>query len=154
MVTNDNELKAIPGVFADMLNHTDELTELKSAIAHAAGHSIEQASSMPPATYTSEALLNFERREIFAQEWICVGRVEEIPNPGDYFTIKAAQESLIVMRCDDGAIRVMTNICRHKWTQLLEGAGNVNRIVCPYHAWTYDRQGQLVHCRYMEQAKN
>ena len=137
-----------------MLHETDELTRLKSAITAAAAHPIEEASTMPAATYTSQTLLDFERREIFAKEWICLGRVEEIPNPGDYFTIRAAEEPLIVIRADDGEIRVLTNVCRHKWTRLLDGAGNVNRIVCPYHAWTYDRQGRLVNCRYMDRAKD
>ena len=112
-----------------MLHETDELTRLKSAITAAAAHPIEEASTMPAATYTSQTLLDFERREIFAKEWICLGRVEEIPNPGDYFTIRAAEEPLIVIRADDGEIRVLTNVCRHKWTRLLDGAGNVNRIV-------------------------
>lgn len=137
-----------------MLDHSDELMQLKAAIGEAASHSIEEASTMPPATYTSQALLELERRELFARQWICVGRVEEIPNPGDYFTIKAAAEPLIVIHDDHGEIRVMTNVCRHKWTQLLDGTGNLARIVCPYHAWTYDRQGQLVHCRHMDQARD
>ena len=137
-----------------MQQSKEELTQLTKAITRAASCEIESATTMPPDTYTSEALLEFERREIFAKEWICVGRVEEIPNPGDYFTIKAAQEPLIVIRGDDGSVRAMSNICRHKWTQLLAGRGSANRIVCPYHAWTYDRQGRLVHCRYMDRAKD
>ena len=154
MMCGDNDRETIPRAFAHMAIDTDELRQLATAITEAAKHPIEEAFTMPPGAYTSTALLEFERREIFAKEWICLGRVEEIPNPGDYFTIKAANEPLIVMRNDEAQIHVMTNVCRHKWTQLLEGAGNVNRIVCPYHAWTYNRQGQLVHCRYMEQAKD
>ena len=65
-----------------MLDNTDELTRLKTAISETAGHSIEEASTMPPAAYTSQALLELERRELFAKQWICLGRVEEIPNPG------------------------------------------------------------------------
>ena len=105
---------------------------------------------MPPAAYTSPALLDLELRLLFAKEWICVGRVEEVPQPGDYFTIAVADEPLLVVRSSADTIRVLSNVCRHKWSRIASGKGQVRRFVCPYHAWTYDLDGRLVHTRYME----
>ena len=109
---------------------------------------------MPPGAYTSPALLDLEIQKLFAEEWICVGRVEEIPSEGDYFTITVAGEPLLVVRRAAGSradtIGVMSNVCRHKWTRIAKGAGCTRRFVCPYHAWTYDLDGRLVHTRYME----
>jgi phenylpropionate dioxygenase-like ring-hydroxylating dioxygenase large terminal subunit len=41
---------------------------------------------LPAEYYASEAFLEFEKEEIFRKEWVCLGRVEEVPNPGDYFS--------------------------------------------------------------------
>ena len=105
---------------------------------------------MPPGAYTSAELLELELEEIFAKEWMCVGRVEEIPAVGDYFAIEVAGEPLIVVRSKADEIRALANVCRHKWTRLADGRGQTRRFACPYHAWTYDLQGCLVHARYME----
>ena len=133
--------------------HADTLSTLIAEIAAAARKPLEEASTLPPAAYTSEALLDLELEEIFAKEWICLGRVEEIPQAGDYFATRIGNDPLIVVRTAKDEIRVLSNVCRHKSSQLLSGAGNVKRIVCPYHAWTYDLEGRLVHTRFMENTK-
>jgi phenylpropionate dioxygenase-like ring-hydroxylating dioxygenase large terminal subunit len=129
------------------------LTALRAAITEAAARPLAQASTMPPAAYTSEELFEFETREIFVREWICVGRVEEIPRVGDYFTTRIAEEPLIVVRSTKNEIRVLSNVCRHKWTQIADGCGHTKRFVCPYHAWTYDLEGRLVVTRFMDEAE-
>ncbi len=52
----------------------------------------------------------------------------------------------------DGQIRAFPNICRHRAARLLEGTGNAKRIVCPYHAWTYDLEGKLVSALFMSES--
>ena len=128
-------------------------SELTREIAAAAARPLEEASTLPPGVYTSDAFMTLELEEIFAKEWICLGRVEEIPKPGDYFATHIGRDPLIVIRTGSEDIRVLANVCRHKSSRLLCGAGNVKRIVCPYHAWTYDLEGSLVHTRFMEEAK-
>ena len=132
----------------------DPLSTLTAEIAAAASRPLAEASTLPAAVYTSEAFLALELEEIFAKEWICLGRVEEIPHAGDYFATNIGNDPLIVLRTARNEIRVMSNVCRHKSSKLLCGTGNVRRIVCPYHAWTYDLEGELVHTRFMEGAKN
>ena len=103
----------------------------------------EQAFAMPKSLYTSEAFLALEQSHVFAQDWICAGRAEALPQPGDYLTLEIAGEPVIVLRDRDGVMRAMSNVCRHRMSTLLQGRGSVRAITCPYHAWTYNLDGSL-----------
>ncbi len=103
----------------------------------------EQARAMPKSVYTDPDFTRLEEQHIFAREWLCAGRAESLPNPGDYMTLKIAGEPVIVLRDGEGALRAMSNVCRHRMSTLLEGRGNTRSIVCPYHAWTYNLDGRL-----------
>ena len=111
-----------------------------------------EAICLPPGAYTSPDILALEVREIFEREWICLGRADEIPEPGDYLTTELVGDALLVVRGEDRHIRVLSNVCRHKWTQVAEGQGNTSKFVCPYHAWTYALDGQLIGARFMERS--
>ena len=110
----------------------------------------ETARTSPPAAYRSKALYDLEVEQILGREWNVVGRAAELPNPGDYFTYIVAGERIIVLRDPDGEIRAFPNACLHRVARLMEGRGNVKRITCPYHAWSYDLGGALVSAPYMD----
>ncbi len=101
------------------------------------------ARAMPKSVYTSPDFAEAEARHIFARDWLCAGRADALPNPGDYLTMEIAGEPVIILRDRQGALRGMSNVCRHRMSTLLEGRGNVRSIVCPYHAWTYNLDGSL-----------
>ncbi|MEB2606402.1 Rieske 2Fe-2S domain-containing protein [Burkholderia cenocepacia] len=101
------------------------------------------ARAMPPGVYTSTEFLEREQQTLFRNEWLCMGRASALPNPGDYLTAEIAGQPIIVIRRDDGTLRAMSNVCLHRMSTLLEGRGNVRRIVCPYHAWNYSLDGDL-----------
>ena len=103
----------------------------------------ERAHAMPKSVYTSPEFLVLEQHHVFAKDWICAGRAETLPNPGDYLTLTLAEEPVIVLRDRDGSIKAMSNVCRHRMSTLLEGRGHTRAIVCPYHAWTYNLDGSL-----------
>jgi phenylpropionate dioxygenase-like ring-hydroxylating dioxygenase large terminal subunit len=103
----------------------------------------ERARAMPPSVYTSEDFLAHELRDIFAQDWFCVGRATALSKPGDYVTVELAGQAIIVLRNKEDQLRAMSNVCRHRMSTLLEGRGNKSSIVCPYHAWTYNLDGSL-----------
>jgi phenylpropionate dioxygenase-like ring-hydroxylating dioxygenase large terminal subunit len=104
----------------------------------------QDARAMPGAFYTSEAFLDYEREHLFHKEWVCLGHVHEISKPGDFFTTDLAGEPLIVLRDQDGAIRVLSNVCRHRGNLVeADKTGNRKRFVCGYHAWTYGQDGAL-----------
>ncbi len=104
----------------------------------------DTARAMPGEFYLSERLLGVEKSELFGREWICVGRADEIPEPGDYLTYDILDEPVVAIRGEDGAIRALSNVCRHRAMPILSGKGRARRMVCPYHAWTYDSSGQLI----------
>jgi Rieske 2Fe-2S family protein len=98
--------------------------------------------------YTGWDVYQEERERIWWGDWVCAGRTEELPNPGDYVVRDIAGESVFVTRNLDGELRGFYNVCSHRGTKFvddLEGTGHVKKaFVCPYHAWTYDLDGRLV----------
>lgn len=112
-----------------------------------------QASSLPPWCYTSEVFYRSEVERIFMRSWNFVGRVDEVASPGDFQVVDMFGESIIVLRGNDGELRAFANSCRHRGTRLLDGGGNCKAIVCPYHGWSFARDGKLVGARGMEQTE-
>lgn len=102
---------------------------------------------LPGGAYTDPAGLEHELQAVFSRTWQLVGHVGQIPHDGDYLTATVGDQGVIVLR-DSGQVRAMFNVCQHRGHELLTTeSGHVNLIVCPYHAWTYDRRGQLVRAR-------
>lgn len=108
-----------------------------------AGTPFERARNMPPSIYTSPAFLERELQDVFAREWVSVGRASALAKPGDYVTYELAGQPILVVRDDDGRLRAMSNVCLHRMSTLLEGSGNRRAITCPYHGWTYALDGTL-----------
>jgi glycine betaine monooxygenase A len=105
---------------------------------------------MPRAFYHTDALYARELESIWYGGWLFAGFVFEIPKPGDYLTLTVDATPILVMRDDSGAVRAFHNVCRHRGTLLCRAqTGHVRAIVCPYHSWTYSRQGDLVACHGM-----
>ena len=127
----------------------DLVADLNALLALDEGRSRPLHSAM----YTSTAVAALERARIFLPEWVCVGHSGEIPNPGDYYAIEIAEEPLLVTRGEDGEIRVLSNVCRHRGMRLRTAPGCEKRLSCPYHGWTYDLGGALVGAPYMESAE-
>jgi phenylpropionate dioxygenase-like ring-hydroxylating dioxygenase large terminal subunit len=103
----------------------------------------ERARAMPPSVYTSDEFLASELRDVFAKEWVCVGRASALAKPGDYLAHEVAGQPILVTRDNSGVLRAMSNVCLHRMSTILEGAGNCRAIVCPYHGWTYNLDGSL-----------
>ena len=125
-----------------------------SDLAEHAQLAFDDARMLPASAYTSTNVLAREHERVFASEWICVGRTADLPARGDYLTatIPSAtgeQRSIIVLRGDDGTIGAFDNVCVHRGSPLLQGCGNEARITCPYHAWVYRLDGQLIGAPYM-----
>ena len=92
---------------------------------------------------------------VFSAQWFCVGRQEEIPEPGDHLVCEVAGESVLVTRGRGGELASYVNLCRHRGSQLTDAVGKPSQtgigasgrfkgsIQCPYHAWTYSFDGEL-----------
>jgi len=112
---------------------------------------LEDATAMDPGVYTSEAFLALEGEKIFRRQWICAGLSADIPEPGNYTCFDLDSQPVVIMRQSDGKIQAFSNVCRHRMMTLLEGSGSCRRIVCPYHAWTYGIDGQLIAAPQMQE---
>ncbi len=123
---------------------TEPLNAVFSALNKVLKTEPGRAFTMPGEFYTSEKFLEVEREQLFSNKWLCVGRAEEIPKVGDYFTFQVNDESIIIIRQADDRIKALSNVCRHRAMPLVEGEGNTKKFVCSYHAWTYDLNGQLL----------
>ena len=115
-------------------------------------NSRERGHGLPRAFYQTDALYALELQKIWYGGWLFAGFAFEIPNPGDYITLTVDSSPVLVMRDDNGTVRAFHNVCRHRGTQLCrKEAGHVRAIVCPYHSWTYSRQGELIACQGMHE---
>jgi phenylpropionate dioxygenase-like ring-hydroxylating dioxygenase large terminal subunit len=112
-------------------------------LARGASMSDDEAWAMPANYYTSPEFLKIEINEVLRKEWMCIGHVGELRNPGDFFTTEMLDEQLLAARDEDGVIRVLSNVCRHRGNRVAEGSGNAKKFICPYHTWTYDTAGAL-----------
>ncbi len=105
-------------------------------------------------TYGTEAFLSrdyaeAEKELLWPRVWQMAGRVEDIPNVGDYFTYEIADESILIIRTAPDSIKALYNVCAHRGRQLVNvpedqnGArGNARNFVCNFHGWTYDLEGK------------
>jgi phenylpropionate dioxygenase-like ring-hydroxylating dioxygenase large terminal subunit len=123
--------------------HDAAVRELGETLARYSGEPYERAWSMPRGFYTDPEILAVETERLFLDEWICVGRAEEVARPGDYFEFRICDESVVVVHGKDGAIRAFSNVCRHRGALVARGRGNRNVLLCPYHHWSYDTLGRL-----------
>ncbi len=114
---------------------------------------VNQASHTPGYVYGDPAVLALEKERLFMQDWLCIGRVEELPNPGDYMTHTVLGEPVMIARNKSGVLQAFYNQCRHRGVEVAQGRGNAKIFKCPYHAWTYDLDGKLVGVPFMKQAE-
>jgi phenylpropionate dioxygenase-like ring-hydroxylating dioxygenase large terminal subunit len=101
--------------------------------------------SLPGWLYFDPEFLEAEKRAFLraAPQVIC--HESEVAEPGEWRTLDYLGESIIVIRGDDGEVRAFTNVCRHRGSRLVDGeAGCAKVLTCPYHAWSYGRDGRLV----------
>jgi Rieske 2Fe-2S family protein len=103
-------------------------------------------TTLPRRYFTSPEILAEELERLFASQWLCVGREEQVASPGDFVRLDVAGASVIILRDQQGIVRVFHNVCRHRGTRLCEAhQGQFSETIqCPYHAWTYALDGRLI----------
>ena len=111
---------------------------------------VAEASHAPGTLYASPDVYRLEVERMFRRDWLLIGREEELPEPGDYRTLRIADEPIIVARGRDGALRAFYNMCVHRGVQVVDGCGQAKTFSCPYHGWTYDLEGRLLGAGYMK----
>jgi Rieske 2Fe-2S family protein len=100
---------------------------------------------LPSPAYTDPAVLDWERRVMFAGGWVCVGRAADVAEPRQRRAVRVGDDAVLLVRGEDGVLRGFYNTCRHRGHELLP-CGSAARgpfIACPYHSWVYDLRGRL-----------
>ena len=107
----------------------------------------EVKKSLPAAWYYDATQYQRELEAVWYRDWVCVGRLEAIEKPGDFFVATIGNQRVIVTQGVDGTPRTFHNTCRHRGSLLCrdeQGSFRNGRIICPYHTWTYSTDGQLL----------
>ncbi|MCB2074006.1 MAG: aromatic ring-hydroxylating dioxygenase subunit alpha [Novosphingobium sp.] len=94
--------------------------------------------------YHSPEFHERERENLWMRVWQVAGRAEDIPEAGDWMEYRLFDQSWVLVRGKDGAIRGFVNACRHRGNAFCEGRGHAARFTCPYHNWSYGLDGQLL----------
>lgn len=132
-----------------MSSHGFGAAELEAARAP-----LERASTLPTRAYTDPAFFARERERIFAREWIAVARLEQVAAAGDFVAKSVAGEPIVIVRGQDGRVRALSRVCRHRSALLVEGAGRADTLECPYHRWAYGLDGKLLAAPLMPGARD
>jgi len=114
---------------------------------------LADASHAPGALYASPEFYRLDVEKLFMRDWLFAGRVEELPNPGDYLTMRIAGEPIIIARTPAGELAAYYNMCVHRGVEVAEGCGNTRAFKCPYHGWIYDLSGRLTGAAYMKESE-
>ena len=94
--------------------------------------------------YIDPAFARLEHEKLWSRVWQAAARVDEIPETGDYTTYEIGDQSVVLVRADQTTIKAYHNVCPHRGTALAQGCGHFpsNRIMCPFHGWRWNFQGQ------------
>jgi phenylpropionate dioxygenase-like ring-hydroxylating dioxygenase large terminal subunit len=146
------------------------LADLQGAVCEAAARPLSRATTLPAQAYTSEEFFEWEMKHVLRTGWQCLAHVSQIPGPGDFLNVDLLGEPLIVVRGKDKAIHVLSRVCPHRAMDIMpegfgyEGhtlaesrdgkpdCGHTRLFLCPYHAWTFELDGQLKACPEMQKA--
>ncbi|MFT6696943.1 MAG: phenylpropionate dioxygenase-like ring-hydroxylating dioxygenase large terminal subunit [Paracoccaceae bacterium] len=124
-----------------MLDHNKSLTDYEKPLID----DPQTSYTLPSYLYTDPAVYEIEKERIFYRSWQYIAHKSLFNEPGDYITMRICDQNVFVILGDDDELRGFYNVCQHRAHELLpEGSGNVARaIVCPYHAWTFSKNGAL-----------
>ncbi|MGI9316730.1 MAG: aromatic ring-hydroxylating oxygenase subunit alpha, partial [bacterium] len=112
-----------------------------------------ESFTMPARFYTDSAIYAAEKEAIFYCSWWYAGHISQLASPGQYITTKIHDQNIFIICDREQGLRAFYNVCQHRGHELLSGSGRTNVIVCPYHAWAYDFDGNLKAARNSENVK-
>jgi phenylpropionate dioxygenase-like ring-hydroxylating dioxygenase large terminal subunit len=95
--------------------------------------------------FVDEDVYKEELKQVFGRAWLFIGHESQVPNPDDFVQSRMGEESVILTRDRQGELHVLLNTCRHRGMKVCRyDEGNTRLFTCPYHAWSYSTDGQLV----------
>ena len=128
----------------------EDIIKLANAADCNSYEALREQYPLPPAqldgrVYTDPTLYAAERKRIFLESWFPACPQSDIPNPGDYTTWERLDQSVIIIRQEDGTISAWHNVCLHRGAKLVAGSGSAKGglITCPWHGFSYSTAGEL-----------
>lgn len=106
-------------------------------------HPIALATTLVPDAYRSAEFYALEKRRLWHKTWFCAGFTQQVAQVGDTFVVRIDDQSILITRSAPNKISAFYNVCRHRGAELLAQDGCHAVLRCPYHAWTYDLEGNL-----------
>jgi choline monooxygenase len=117
---------------------------LRADVLVAIDRPISEATGLPNQAYTDPEFFAFERDQLWADTWVCVGFASETPHKGDARPLALMGLPLMVLRDQQDQIRVFHNVCSHRGHPLINQPCQLKGAIrCPYHSWMYALDGQL-----------
>ena len=130
------------------MSHSQLIEMAHKNLAHAKAGTIEQKPDVyrvPSSHYYDEKRWKAEMDKVFRRMPLMLAMSAEIREPGDYKAMDAGKTPVLIVRTDSGRVKAFVNMCSHRGAQVMEaGKGNTHRFTCPYHAWSYNREGELI----------
>lgn len=113
-------------------------------LADLAAQPLERALALPARCYVDPAIPALDRRAIFNRGWQLIAHVSRLRAPGDHVVVDFGGLPVIAVRGEDGVVRAMHNVCRHRAGPLAQCDGlGAKALRCRYHGWTYTLDGRL-----------
>ena len=104
-----------------------------------------RTKTLPSDFYHSSSVFNQETESIFKNEWLWVGRSEELSSVGSYITTDIIGYPIIILRDNSNELKAFHNVCRHRAAKVVSSKSGVcKHMICPYHGWKYDLNGKLM----------
>ena len=114
---------------------------------------LTSAYSLPPSCYHDVSWFKYELDRVFKTGWFSIGRVDQWQRCGDYQALNIAGIPIVIVMDEDGKLQAMSNTCLHRSSEIMSGQGSCKVMVCPFHGWSYDYQGQVISAPHMEVAE-
>lgn len=105
---------------------------------------VYRSVGLPGSFFTSSEILELEKQHFFSNSWFCIGLETDVPQDGDVYPVTILDQPLLIIRDKNSKVRVYHNVCSHRGTQLINKPRRCATIVCPYHAWSYSLDGNLI----------
>jgi choline monooxygenase len=113
---------------------------------------LEEAYTPPSSWYTDKEIYDLEIRNIFKQNWIAIASDSLLTEQGSYISGKLVDQPFVIVKNKE--LRAFYNVCRHHASTIVKGTGKLNELVCPYHGWTFNLEGNLTKCTQMKGIKD
>ena len=123
--------------------HDEHLAAAEDRLAQA--QRVLDDGLVPSSIYNDPLLFELEKERLFKRAWVFLAHETEIREPGDFVVRAIVDDSVLVIRADDGSVRAFLNHCRHRGSRLCQAEiGRAKTFTCIYHGWSYDRAGRLI----------